>query len=66
MDGPDDIELVFAALERLGQRGVTRERAERDVAEELGYQLVVHPDWVRPHLGRLVREHGDLGLTFDW
>ena len=67
MDGPADIELVFAALERLGERGFfTKERAERDVAEEIGYQLVVHPDWVRPHSGRLVREHGGLGLTFDW
>src|SRR5687768_2379543 len=67
MDGPADIELVFGALERLGERGFfTKERAENDVAEEIGYQLVVHPDWVRPHIGRLVREHGGLGLTFDW
>ena len=67
MAGPAEIDLVFAALERLGERGfVTKERAERDVAEEIGYQLVVHPDWVRPHIGRLVREHGGVGLTFDW
>ncbi len=65
MDGPADIDLVFAALERLGERGFfTKERAERDVAEEIGYQLVAHPEWVRPHVSRLVR--GGLGLTFDW
>ncbi len=67
IEGPADIELVFAALERLGERGFfTKERAQGDVAEEIGYQLVVHPDWVRPHVDRLVREHGGLGLTFDW
>jgi hypothetical protein len=67
MNGPDDIGLVFAALERLPERGFfTKERAERDVAEEIGYQLVVHPDWVSAHVERLVRDHGDLGLTFDW
>jgi hypothetical protein len=67
MERADDIELVFAALERVAERGLfTRERALDDVAEEVGYQLIVHPDWVRPHVERLVRDHGTLGLTFDW
>lgn len=67
MEGPGDIGHVFAALERLPERGFfTTDRAQTDVAEEVGYQLVVHPDWILPHVERLVRDHGDLGLTFDW
>ena len=35
MNGPDDIGLLFAALERLPERGFfTEERAKREVAEE--------------------------------
>lgn len=67
MDGPDDIALVFAALERIPERGFfTKERAQRDVAEEIAYQLMAHRDWIRPHVERLVRVYNDLHLTFDW
>lgn len=67
MERPEDIELVFAALRRVPSRGFfTRERAQREVAEEIGYQLLVHPDWVAPHVDALVGEGVAAAMNFDW
>lgn len=67
MDDPEDIGPVFAALRRVPERGLfTRDRAQRDVAEEIGYQLIVNPDWIRPHLAELVRAGVAAEMIFDW
>jgi len=59
MERPEDIELVFDALRRVPSRGFfTKDRAQREVAEEVGYQLLVHPDWIVPHVAR---RHAPLG-----
>jgi hypothetical protein len=63
----DDISLVFDALRRIPERGFfTKERAQRDVAEEVGYQLLVHPDWIRPHVRELVSEGVAAAMGFEW
>lgn len=67
MATPDDIGLVFDALRRIPERGFfTKDRAQREVAEEVGYQLLVHPDWIRPHVSALVREGGAVAMDFAW
>lgn len=67
MERPEDIELVFAALRRVPSRGFfTKDRALREVAEEVGYQLLVHPDWIVPHVDALVREGVAAAMDFDW
>ena len=61
----DDIGLVFDALRRIPERGFfTKDRAQREVAEEVGYQLLVHPDWIRPHVSALVREGAAVAMDF--
>ncbi|MEO5966086.1 MAG: hypothetical protein ABIR11_11525 [Candidatus Limnocylindrales bacterium] len=67
MERPEDIELVFEALRRVPSRGFfTQDRAQRELAEEVGYQLLVHPGWVTPHVDALVREGVAAAMTFDW
>jgi hypothetical protein len=67
MDKPDDIASVFDALRRVPERGFfTKERALNDVAEELGYQLLLRPDWIRPHVAELVRLGAAAAMTFEW
>jgi hypothetical protein len=67
MERPEDIDLVFAALRRVPTRGFfTRDRAQREIAEEVGYQLLVHPDWIIPHVDALTREGVAAAMTFDW
>ena len=67
MTSADDISLVFDALRRVSERGFfTKERAQRDVAEEVGYQLLMHPGWIRPHVQALVREGVDAAMDFAW
>jgi hypothetical protein len=65
LERAEDIDSVFQALRRIAQRGFfTKERAQRDVAEEVGYQLLVHPEWIRPHVADLITE--GIGQTLDF
>lgn len=67
MERPEDIGLVFEALRRVPSRGpFTRERAQCEVAEEVGYQLLANPDWIAPHVDGLVREGVAAAMNFDW
>ena len=63
----DDIRMVFDALRRIPERGFfTKDRAQRDVAEEVGYQLLVHPEWIRPHVPELVSQGVAAAMDFAW
>ena len=67
MESPDDIGLVFDALRRIPERGFfTRDRAQREIAEEIAYQCLVHPDWIRPHVAQLVRLGAVAAMDFEW
>ena len=67
MASADDINRVFDALHRISERGFfTKERAQRDVAEEVGYQLLMHPTWIRPHVAALVRDGVAVAMDFAW
>jgi hypothetical protein len=67
MNKAEDIGLVFDALRRVRERTFfTRERAQRDVAEEIGYQLLIHPDWILPHVPELVRNGVTAAMHFAW
>lgn len=67
MARPEDVELVFGALRQVPARSFfTRDRALREVAEEVSYQLLVHPDWISPHVDALVREGVAAAMNFDW
>lgn len=67
MERAEDIELVFAALRRVPSRGFfTKDHAQREIAEEVGYQLLVNPAWITPHVDVLVREGVAAAMTFEW
>lgn len=64
---PAEVESVYSAIWKLSDRGgLTRPVATREIQDELGWLAAAHPDWLRPHLLRLVRDHPEeTYLTLD-
>lgn len=64
---PLEIESLYSAIGKLSQRGgLTRPVATREIQDEIGWLAAAHPDWLRPHLPRLLRDHPEeMHLAFD-